>query len=34
MLCKAGWEIAAYPRVLPLRRLIDERFPKPFASYR
>ncbi len=27
-------ELALYPAVLPLRQRIDERYPKPFASYR
>jgi hypothetical protein len=34
MAAKAGLEIAAYPRVLPLRKRIDARWPKPFAAYR
>ena len=34
MAAKAGFEIAAYPHVLPLRERIDRRFPKPFAAYR
>ena len=34
MALKVGLEILAYPYVLPLRKRLDERFPKPFASYR
>ena len=34
MALKVGFEILAYPYVLPLRKRLDERFPKPFASYR
>jgi branched-chain amino acid transport system permease protein len=31
---KAGLEVLAYPYLLPLRHRLDQRFPKPFASYR
>lgn len=34
MAAKVGFEVLAYPRVLPLRRRIDQRFPKPLAAYR
>lgn len=34
MAAKAGLEVMAYPYLLPLRRKLDQRFPKPFASYR
>jgi branched-chain amino acid transport system permease protein len=34
MAIKAGIEWALYPRVLPLRKRIDARYPKPFAAYR
>ena len=34
MALKVGFEILAYPYVLPLRKRLDERFPKPLASYR
>jgi branched-chain amino acid transport system permease protein len=34
MALKALLEWALYPRVLPLRQRIDERYPKPMASYR
>ena len=27
-------EVSLYPAILPLRKRIDERYPKPFASYR
>jgi len=27
-------ELTLYPAILPLRKRIDERYPKPFASYR
>ncbi len=27
-------EVSLYPAILPLRKHIDERYPKPFASYR
>jgi hypothetical protein len=34
MAAKVGLEILAYPRVLPLRQKIDQRYPKPHAAYR
>jgi hypothetical protein len=34
MLAKVLIEIATYRLVLPIRQRIDQRFPKPFASYR
>ena len=34
MLAKVLIEIASYRLVLPIRQRIDQRFPKPFASYR
>lgn len=34
MALKALFEWAVYPRVLPLRRRIDARWPKPHAAYR
>jgi len=34
MLIKVVIEITSYRLVLPIRQRIDQRFPKPFASYR
>ncbi|MFY8191535.1 MAG: hypothetical protein ACOVKF_00205, partial [Limnohabitans sp.] len=34
MLAKVLIEIASYRLMLPIRQRIDQRFPKPFASYR
>ncbi len=34
MLAKVAIEIASYRFMLPVRQRIDQRFPKPFASYR
>jgi hypothetical protein len=34
LLAKVLIEIASYRLMLPIRHRIDQRFPKPFASYR
>ena len=34
MFSKAVLEVTSYPHVLPLRKWLDERYPKPLASYR
>ncbi len=34
LLLKVGLEVSLYSHVLPWRKRLDERYPKPFASYR